>query len=103
MGGDKPASEFSRHFYMVVKVNRRFIVSDMVNRMAISVTASLFVIVCSCKKGEDEPSTPTAVNYNLITWSVNNMPDQLTNYNVSRNPSVRLRFGAAINRTTAPI
>ena len=101
MGGDNSASKFGRHFYMGVKVNRAFIVYDMVNRKAISVIAGLFVLVCSCKKGEDGPSTTTPVNYNLITWSINNISDQITNYNVPGNPSVSLRFGAAINKTTA--
>jgi hypothetical protein len=101
MGGGKLACELCRHLYMVEKVNSTFMVFELANRKNITVIMSLFVVVCGCKKDEDGPSNPTPVNYNLISWSVNSTPDQTTNYNVAKNLSVHLRFGAAINRSTA--
>jgi hypothetical protein len=55
--------------------------------------------VYGCKKNEDNPPS-TAVNFNLVSWAVNNTNNQAINYDVSRNSSIRLRFGAAIDKNS---
>ena len=86
---------------MVVKLSNKIhkIESESFNLRAIGIVTILLVTLYSCKKNEDDPS-PTAVNFNLKTWSVNSIQGQSTNYDVSPNPSIRLRFGAAIDKNT---
>ncbi len=76
--------------------------SEMVNRNTITIILSLVAAVYSCSKSEEAqaPPGPIPVNFNLITFSVNSIPDQKINYNVVRSPSIRLRFDAAINKNT---
>jgi hypothetical protein len=65
-----------------------------------------FILICAllagCKKksSDPDPPVPTPVNFSLTSWDVNAIASQTTNYNVSRTPVVRLKFGAAINRNT---
>ena len=60
-------------------------------------------IIISCGKGGDDPDPnppPPVLPFGLVSSSINNTSSQPTNYNVSRNPTIRLRFPVPINRST---
>jgi len=101
VGSHHAAGEFGGDLYMVVKLSKKIHKreSESFNLRAIGIVTILLVTLYSCKKNEDDPS-PTAVNFKLKTWSVNSIQGQSTNYDVSPNPSIRLRFGAAIDKNT---
>jgi hypothetical protein len=46
------------------------------------------------------PPGPTPVNFIITSWSVNNIISQAINYNINRNPVVKLKFETAINKNT---
>lgn len=60
------------------------------------------MIWAGCKKGSEDPTPPppTPVNFNLTSWSVNNVASLSGYYNVNRSPVVKLKFGAAIDKST---
>jgi hypothetical protein len=66
------------------------------------------ILICAfwagCKKNSSDggpaPSGPTAVNFNITSWSVNTITSQTTYYSINRNPVVKFKFGSAINRNT---
>jgi hypothetical protein len=64
------------------------------------------ILICAfwagCKKKSSDPTPPgpTPVNFNISSWSVNTIASQTAYYNVNRNPVVKFRFGAAINKST---
>lgn len=59
------------------------------------------VIFASCGKKTSGPDQPAnqPVNFNITSWSVNNVSSQPLN-NVSVSPSIRLNFSSAINHST---
>jgi hypothetical protein len=67
-----------------------------------------FILICllwiGCKKRTSDPVPPgpTPVNFSIVSWSVNNVASQTIQYNVIRNPVIKFKFGAAINRNTVP-
>ncbi len=101
MGGNYITREFGRNLYMVIKLSNKIHRRDFerVNRKAIGIVTILFVTVYGCKKDEDNPPL-TAINFNLAGWTVNGKNNQTINYDVSRNLSIRLRFGAAIDKNS---
>ena len=94
MGGGKLACEFCRHLYMVIRF-------EIVSRKTITIIAGVVVTMHSCSKSEETPA-PIPINFHLNTWSVGNVPKQITNYNVAKSPLIHLRFDAAINKATVP-
>ena len=57
---------------------------------------------CKKKSSDFAPPIPAPSNFTLTSWSVNAVSNssQTNYYNVSKNPIVKFRFGAAINRNT---
>jgi len=55
---------------------------------------------CGHKDCCPSPPGPTPVNFSISSWSVNNIASLTTYYDVNRNPVLKFRFGAAINRNT---
>lgn len=55
---------------------------------------------CGHKDCCPSPPGPTPVNFSISLWSVNAIASQAVYYNVNRTPVVKLKFGAAINKST---
>jgi hypothetical protein len=74
---------------------------EIVSRKTITIIAGVVVTMHSCSKSEETPA-PIPIDFHLNTWSVGNVPKQITNYNVAKSPLIHLRFDAAINKATVP-
>ncbi|MBL7740930.1 MAG: beta-glucosidase [Chitinophagaceae bacterium] len=68
-------------------------------RLLVIILAGVWLTGCG-KGGDNSPPAPAPVNFNLITWWVDNISGQTTQYNVGRNPVMKFRFGAAIDKNT---
>jgi hypothetical protein len=55
---------------------------------------------CKKKSSDPGPVISSPVNFSISSWTVNSIASQAVYYNVNRNPVVRLKFGAAINKST---
>jgi hypothetical protein len=55
---------------------------------------------CKKKSSDPGPVIPSPVNFSISSWTVNSIASQAVYYNVNRNPVVKLKFGAAINKST---
>ena len=69
------------------------------------IVAVVIVICYLCSGCGDKnccapPPGPVPVNFSINIWSVNNIASQNTYYNVNRNPAVKLRFNAVLNRSS---
>jgi hypothetical protein len=55
---------------------------------------------CSKKSSGPPPPLPPPVNFNLSSWSVNNVPSQNNYYDAGRSPVIKFNFLAAIDRNS---
>jgi hypothetical protein len=69
-------------------------------RYIIPVWAIVLITVSCSNKSGPEPNPPAPSPFNFDSWTVNGVTGQNNMYNVSRNPSVKLNFSAALDRST---
>ena len=79
-------------------------VASMMNyRNIFFVLLVVATFLVGCGKGGDDPAPnppPPPTNFNITSWSVNNVSSQALNYNVNKTPVVGFRFPVPINRAT---
>ncbi len=63
--------------------------------------ACISVFGCNKKDNADEPPVnPPPANFALSAWGINGLASQATYYGVPAAPTIRLTFGAAVNRSS---
>jgi hypothetical protein len=67
---------------------------------AVLILTSLLLSQCGHKDCCPSPAPPTPVNFTVSSWSVNTIGSQAVYYNVNRSPIVKIKFGAALNKST---
>ena len=55
---------------------------------------------CNKSDGDSDPTPPSPSNFNLSSALAGTASLQATNYNISRNPTIKLSFSAPIDRNT---